>query len=197
MIGTFNISNALAALAAAPAMGLDVRSAVLALAAAPHVPGRMQPVPGKRSFRVFVDYAHTDDALAKALRTLRDLQPSRIITVFGCGGDRDQKKRALMGEVAEAASDWTIVTSDNPRSEAPEVIAQEIVSGMRRGTHETILDRKEAIQKAVSMAGPRDIVLLAGKGHEKEQEVAGKKFPFDDMAVAASCLENLPSEFGR
>jgi len=197
LIGMFNISNALAALAAAHAMGLDLRAAVLALADAPAVPGRMQPVPGKRGFRVFVDYAHTPDALTKALRTLRELQPARLLNVFGCGGDRDQKKRALMGAASEAGADWSVVTSDNPRSEAPEQIAREITSGMRRGTHEVVLERREAIQRALAMAGPRDIVLIAGKGHEKEQEIAGKKLPFDDMAIAASCLENLPSEFGR
>lgn len=197
LTGMFNIYNALGALSAAHAMGIDVRSAVLALASAPPVPGRLQPVPGKRAFKVFVDYAHTDDALTKALKTLRDLQPSRIITVFGCGGDRDQKKRSLMGAASEALSDWTIVTSDNPRSETPETIAGEIVSGMRRQTHEIILDRKEAIQKAIQMAQPKDIVLIAGKGHEKEQEIAGKRYPFDDVAVAASALEDLSSEFGR
>ncbi len=197
LIGMFNISNALAALAAAHAMGLDLRAAVLALASAPAVPGRMQSVPGRRAFRVFVDYAHTDDALTKALKTLRDLQPERIITVFGCGGDRDHAKRPLMGAAAEAASDWTIITSDNPRSEDPALIAKEVASGMRRNTHEVLLDRKEAIQRAIELAGPRDIVLIAGKGHEKEQEAAGKKTPFDDMAIAASALENLVSEFGR
>lgn len=197
LIGTFNIYNALGALAAAYAMGVDMRTAVLALASAPPIPGRMQPVPGKRAFKVFVDYAHTDDALAKALKTLRDLQPSRIITVFGCGGDRDPKKRALMGAVAESLSDWSIVTSDNPRSETPEDIARDIVSGKRRQNYEVVLDRKEAIQKAIEMAQLKDIVLIAGKGHEKEQEIEGKKYPFDDVAIAASALENLSSEFGR
>lgn len=197
MIGMFNISNALAALASAHVMGVDLRTAVLALASAPGVPGRMQAVPGKRAFKVFVDYAHTEDALRNALRTLRDLQPRNLITVFGCGGDRDVTKRGPMGVAAEELSDWTILTSDNPRSEAPEKIIEDILGGMRRKNHEIVLDRKAAIQRAIESAGPRDIVLIAGKGHETVQETAGKKEPFDDVAIAASALENLPSDFGR
>jgi UDP-N-acetylmuramoyl-L-alanyl-D-glutamate--2,6-diaminopimelate ligase len=197
LIGSFNISNALGAIAAAYVLGVDIRTAVLALASAPGVPGRMQAVPGKRAFKVFVDYAHTDDALRNALRTLRELQPRHLITVFGCGGDRDSGKRPLMGSAAEEASDWTIVTSDNPRSEAPEKIVEDILSGMRRKTHEVVLDRKAAIQRAIESAGPRDIVLIAGKGHETVQETAGRVEPFDDVAIAASALENLHSDFGR
>ncbi len=195
--GMFNISNALGALAASHALGVDVRTAVLALASAPPVPGRLEPVAAKRAFRVFVDYAHTDDALRTVLRTLRDLQPSRLFTVFGCGGDRDKGKRPLMGAAAEEFSDWTIVTSDNPRTEAPEQIAAEIVRGMSGRRHEVVLDRRAAIQRAIEMAGPRDIVLIAGKGHETTQEVAGKTEPFDDVAVARSIMENLGSDFGR
>ncbi len=195
--GMFNISNALGALAASHALGVDVRTAVLALASAPPVPGRLEPVAAKRAFRVFVDYAHTDDALRTVLRTLRDLQPSRLLTVFGCGGDRDKGKRPLMGAAAEEFSDWTIVTSDNPRTEAPEQIAAEIVRGMSGRRHEVVLDRRTAIQRAIEMAGPRDIVLIAGKGHETTQEVAGKTEPFDDVAVARSIMENLGSDFGR
>jgi len=197
LIDMFNISNALGAIAAAHAMGVDLRTAVLSLASAPGVPGRMQAVPGKRAFKVFVDYAHTDDALRNALRTMRDLQPRHLITVFGCGGDRDAGKRSLMGAAAEDGSDWTIVTSDNPRSEASEKIVEDIVSGMRRKSHEVILDRKAAIHRAIESAGPRDIVLIAGKGHETGQEIQGRIEPFDDVAIAASALENLPSEFGR
>lgn len=197
LIGMFNISNALGAIAAAHAMGVDLRTAVLSLASAPGVPGRMQAVPGKRAFKVFVDYAHTDDALRNALRTMRDLQPRHLITVFGCGGDRDAGKRSLMGAAAEDGSDWTIVTSDNPRSEAPEKIVEDIVSGMRRKSHEVVLDRKAAIHRAIESAGPRDIVLIAGKGHETGQEIQGRIEPFDDVAIAASALENLPSDFGR
>jgi UDP-N-acetylmuramoyl-L-alanyl-D-glutamate--2,6-diaminopimelate ligase len=192
--GMFNISNALGAIAAAHALGVDVRTAVLALASAPPVPGRLEPVPAKRSFRVFVDYAHTDDALRTVLRTLRGLNPNRLFTVFGCGGDRDKAKRPLMGAAAEEYSDWTIVTSDNPRSEAPEQIAAEITRGMSGGRHEVVLERRAAIQRAIEMAGPRDIVLIAGKGHETTQEIAGKTEPFDDVAIARSILEDLSPE---
>jgi UDP-N-acetylmuramoyl-L-alanyl-D-glutamate--2,6-diaminopimelate ligase len=178
-------------------MGVDVRTAVLALASVPPVPGRLEAVPAKRAFRVFVDYAHTDDALRSVLKTLRELKPRRLITVFGCGGDRDRGKRPLMGSVAEQFSDWSVVTSDNPRSEDPREIAAEVERGMRGGKHEVILDRKEAIQKAVSLAGPRDIVLIAGKGHEAVQEFADRREAFDDVAMARSAIESMPSEFGR
>jgi UDP-N-acetylmuramoyl-L-alanyl-D-glutamate--2,6-diaminopimelate ligase len=197
LIGSFNVLNALAALTAAHVMGVDVRLAVLALASAPPVPGRLEPVPGKRSFKVFVDYAHTDDALRNVLRTLRELKPKRIVTVFGCGGDRDRTKRAPMGAVVEELSDWAVVTSDNPRSEKPEAIVSDIVSGMRRGRYEVILDRKAAIVKAIELAGPKDIVLIAGKGHEAVQEVAGKSEPFSDLAVARAALDGRPSELFR
>lgn len=197
LIGLFNISNALAALATAYSMGVDLRAAVLSLASAPPVPGRLEPVPGKRSFRVFVDYAHTDDALKNVLKTLRDLSPRRLITVFGCGGDRDQAKRPLMGLAAEEGSDWVIVTSDNPRSEAPEAIVSQITSGMRRSGYEVVLDRKAAIARAVEMAGPRDIVLIAGKGHEVTQDTGGRLEPFSDVAVARVAIEGRPIDFGR
>ncbi len=197
LIGMFNIYNALAALAASHAMGVDLRTAVLSLASAATVPGRLEPVPGKRSFRIFVDYAHTDDALNNVLRTLRDLNPRRLITVFGCGGDRDQAKRPLMGLAAEQGSDWVIVTSDNPRSEAPGEIVSQITAGMRRSGYEVVLDRKAAIAKAVEMAGPRDIVLIAGKGHEVTQETAGRFEPFSDVGVARAALESRPVDFGR
>lgn len=197
LIGMFNIYNALAALAASHAMGVDLRTAVLSLASAGTVPGRLEPVPGKRSFRIFVDYAHTDDALKNVLRTLRDLNPRRLITVFGCGGDRDQAKRPLMGLAAEQGSDWVIVTSDNPRSEAPGEIVSQITAGMRRSCYEVVLDRKAAIARAVEMAGPRDIVLIAGKGHEVTQETAGRFEPFSDVGVARAALESRPVDFGR
>ncbi|MEI6715695.1 MAG: UDP-N-acetylmuramoyl-L-alanyl-D-glutamate--2,6-diaminopimelate ligase [Verrucomicrobiota bacterium] len=197
LIGTFNVLNALAAIAAAHNLGVDLRTAVLALASAPPVPGRLEPVPGKRSFRVFVDYAHTDDALKNVLRTIRELKPKRTLVVFGCGGDRDRSKRPLMGAVAEEFADWAIVTSDNPRSEKPEAIVSDIVSGMRYGRYEVVLDRKAAIQRAVELAGPRDIVLIAGKGHEATQETAGRSEPFSDLAVAQSALDGRPSDFAR
>ena len=197
LIGKFNVMNALAALAASHAMGVDLRSAVLAIASAPSVPGRLEPVPGRRAFKVFVDYAHTDDALRNVLQTLRALQPRKIITLFGCGGDRDRAKRPLMGAAAAELSDFSIVTSDNPRSENPESIIHEIVSGMRGAAMEVILDRKEAICRAVQIAEDHDIVLIAGKGHETTQVIGSRVEPFSDLAVAQSAIDARPVDLAR
>lgn len=197
LIGRFNIYNSLAALASAYALGVDVRSSVLALARAPQVPGRLEAVPAKRQFQVFVDYAHTDDALLNVVKTCRDLNPSRLILVFGCGGDRDRGKRPLMGAVADQYADHCIITSDNPRKEDPETIIRDIEAGFRRGKYEKILDRRAAISRAISMAGSRDIVLIAGKGHEKYQEFADHTVPFDDVEVATRLVEDRPVELIR
>jgi UDP-N-acetylmuramoyl-L-alanyl-D-glutamate--2,6-diaminopimelate ligase len=196
LIGRFNVMNTLGAIAAAHAVGIPVRDSVLAMASAPSVPGRMQPVPGKRSFRVFVDYAHTEDALRNALKTLRDLQPRRLIVVFGCGGDRDRGKRPRMGQVAQELADWSVVTSDNPRSESAEEIVSEIVSGMRGVNHEVVLDRAEAIRRAIFLAQPQDVVLIAGKGHEGTQIVGDTVVPFDDLSVAKAAVENRHLDTG-
>jgi UDP-N-acetylmuramoyl-L-alanyl-D-glutamate--2,6-diaminopimelate ligase len=187
-IGSFNVYNSLAAIATAHALGVPVRNAVKALATAPAVPGRMQAVQGKKPFRVFVDYAHTDDALVNAIRTLRELQPARLIVLFGCGGNRDRAKRPKMAAAVDANADIAIVTSDNPRKEDPMAIIADIKPGFRRLVPEIIVDRKEAIYRAIAMAGPRDIILLAGKGHEASQEFADHTLPFDDAAIAASAM---------
>ena len=187
-IGSFNVYNTLAAIASAHAMGIPVRNAVKALADAPAVPGRMQAVQGKKPFRVFVDYAHSDDALINALRTLRELNPARLIVMFGCGGNRDRAKRPKMAAAVDANADFAIVTSDNPRKEDPASIIEDIKPGFRRLAPEIILDRKEAIYRAIAMAEPRDIILLAGKGHETYQEFADHTLPFDDAAIAASAM---------
>jgi UDP-N-acetylmuramoyl-L-alanyl-D-glutamate--2,6-diaminopimelate ligase len=188
LFGPFNVYNSLAALAAMHALGHDVRKSVAALKDAPQVPGRLEMVPGPKSFRVFVDYAHTPDALDNVLRTLRSLEPARIITVFGCGGDRDRAKRGPMARAAEELSDWCIVTSDNPRTEDPESICAQISAALRSSNHEVITDRRAAIRRAVAMAGPGDIVLVAGKGHEGYQEFADRKIPFDDVAESAAAI---------
>ena len=188
-IGQFNVYNSLAAIAGAHALGVEVRSAVLALATAPAVPGRLEAVPAQRNFRVFVDYAHTDDALLNVIKTCRELNPARLIVVFGCGGSRDKTKRPRMGAVVDQHADFSIVTSDNPRQEDPLAIIDDIKPGMTRVNYEVIADRKEAIFKAIAMAAPRDIVLIAGKGHETYQEFADHTEPFDDVAVARQALE--------
>ncbi len=192
LIGRFNVSNSLAALAATSALGLELRAAVQALASAPQVPGRLERVPIRRNFAVYVDYAHTDDALTNVLSTLRELGPRRLLVVFGCGGDRDRAKRPLMARAAEQLADYVIVTSDNPRSEDPEAIVADIRKGLRGSAHETILDRRAAIHRAVSLAQAGDIVLIAGKGHETYQEANGQRTPFDDVSVARNAVDAKP-----
>jgi UDP-N-acetylmuramoyl-L-alanyl-D-glutamate--2,6-diaminopimelate ligase len=197
LIGRFNIYNSLAALATARAVGLDVRNAVLALGQAPQIPGRLEAVPAKRKFQVFVDYAHTDDALLNVVKTCRELNPGRLILVFGCGGNRDKSKRPLMGAVADQYADFSFITSDNPRKEDPEDILRDVEAGFQHKNYEKVLDRREAIGRAIAMAQPRDIVLIAGKGHEKYQEFRDHTVPFDDVEIAGRALEENPLEFSR
>jgi UDP-N-acetylmuramoyl-L-alanyl-D-glutamate--2,6-diaminopimelate ligase len=195
LIGRFNVSNAMAALAAASSLGVSLREAVLSLAKSPQVPGRLEAVPAKRQFQIFVDYAHTDDALLNVLKTLRELGPRRLLLVFGAGGDRDHQKRPLMGRVADQNADYSIITSDNPRKEDPLAIIAEVKKGFRSDNFETVPDRAEAIARAIALAQPRDIILIAGKGHETYQEFADHMIPFDDRQMALRALENRPLEF--
>ncbi|MBL8841675.1 MAG: UDP-N-acetylmuramoyl-L-alanyl-D-glutamate--2,6-diaminopimelate ligase [Planctomycetes bacterium] len=187
--GRHNLMNALAATAAALALELPRGAIAAGLAALRHVPGRLEPIDVGQPFAVLVDYAHTDDALEKILRLLRPLTRGQLLTVFGCGGDRDRTKRPRMGRVAARWSDRTIVTSDNPRSEDPAGIVAEIVAGLPCGAHaEVELDRGRAIARAIALAQPGDVVLIAGKGHEDYQLVGSQKLPFDDRAVAREHL---------
>ena len=195
LIGRFNVANSLAALAAANSLGISLRDAIFSLGKSPQVPGRLEAVQAKRQFQVFVDYAHTPDALLNVLKTLRELSPRKLIVVFGCGGDRDRQKRPLMARAAENNADFSIITSDNPRKEDPDEIIAEVEKGFRSDRYEKITDRAEAIARAVSLAEPRDIVLIAGKGHETYQEFADNTIPFDDMQIARRALENNPVEF--
>src|SRR5881227_3493680 len=195
LIGRFNVGNSVAALGAANALGINLRNAVLSLAKAPQVPGRLELVPARRQFQVFVDYAHTPDALGNVLKTLRELQPKRLIAVFGCGGDRDRQKRPLMAETVDRHADYAIITSDNPRKENPDTIVAEIEKGFRSTHYEKIVDRTQAINRAIELARPRDIVLIAGKGHENYQEFADHTIPFDDIQVARRAIEDHPVEF--
>lgn len=195
LIGRFNVSNSLAALAAASSLGINLRDAVLSLGKSPQVPGRLEAVPAKRQFQVFVDYAHTPDALLNVLKTVRELSPRKLIVVFGCGGDRDRQKRPLMAAAADQNADFSIITSDNPRKEDPDAIIDEVEKGFRSDRYEKITDRAEAIARAIALAQPRDIVVIAGKGHEGYQEFADNTVPFDDLQVARRALEDLPVEF--
>jgi UDP-N-acetylmuramoyl-L-alanyl-D-glutamate--2,6-diaminopimelate ligase len=189
------VTNSIAALAAADALGINLRNAVLSLAKSPQVPGRLELVPAKRQFQVFVDYAHTPDALANVLKTLRELRPQRLIVVFGCGGDRDRQKRPLMAAMADGLADYSIITSDNPRKEDPDAIVAEVEKGFHSNRYETIVDRTQAIGRAIALARPRDIVLIAGKGHENYQEFGDYTIPFDDIQVARRAIEDHPVEF--
>jgi UDP-N-acetylmuramoyl-L-alanyl-D-glutamate--2,6-diaminopimelate ligase len=195
LIGRFNVANSMAALAAASSMGISLREAILSLGRSPQVPGRLEAVPAKRQFQVFVDYAHTPDALLNVLKTARELSPRKLIVVFGCGGDRDKQKRPLMGRVADENADYSIITSDNPRKEDPDAIIAEAAKGFRSDRYEKITDRAEAIARAIELAQPRDIILIAGKGHEPYQEFADHTIPFDDIQVARRALENHPLTF--
>jgi len=195
LIGRFNVANSLAALAAANALGIGLREAVLSLAKSPQVPGRLEIVPAKRQFQVFVDYAHTPDALLNVLKTLRELSPRRVIVVFGCGGNRDREKRPFMGQVVDQNADYAIITSDNPRKEDPDKIIADVEQGFRGNHFEKITDRAQAISRAIEIAQSRDIVLIAGKGHENYQEFADHTVPFEDIQVARRAIENHPVEF--
>ncbi len=195
LIGRFNVYNSLAALAASYALGLNLRESVRNLAECPQVPGRLESVGQHLNFRVYVDYAHTPDALEKVLETVRELKPKRLITVFGCGGDRDKAKRPLMGAAVQRVSDVAIVTSDNPRTEDPAAIIRDIEAGMTKGRYAAIVDRREAIYEAITRAGEKDIVLIAGKGHETYQEIGGVRHDFDDRKVALNAIASRPPSF--
>src|SRR3989475_1399540 len=195
LIGRFNVTNSVAALTAADALGINLRSAVFILAKAPQIPGRLELVQAKRQFQVFVDYAHTPDALGNVLKTLRELEPHRLITVFGCGGDRDRQKRPLMAGMADRLADYSIITSDNPPQENPTAVIAETGKGFRSNRYEKMIDRTQAIDRAIALARPRDIVLIAGKGHETYQEFGDYTIPFDDIQVARRAIEDHPVEF--
>jgi UDP-N-acetylmuramoyl-L-alanyl-D-glutamate--2,6-diaminopimelate ligase len=194
LLGRFNVSNVLAAFGAALALDLNPETALAGITSVPGVPGRLERVQAGQEFAVIVDYAHTDDALKNLLETVRELRPRRVITVFGCGGDRDRTKRPLMGAVASRLSDVVVVTSDNPRSEPPEAILEEIQKGMnggRKAERHVLVDRREAIARALEMAETDDVVVIAGKGHETYQVLRDRTVPFDDRQVARDVLSRL------
>jgi UDP-N-acetylmuramoyl-L-alanyl-D-glutamate--2,6-diaminopimelate ligase len=190
--GRFNVHNVLSAVATVRALGVPLDRIAAALPDAGRVPGRFEPVDEGQPFAVLVDYAHTPDSLENVLAAARPLTQGRLWCVFGCGGDRDRGKRPLMGEIAARLADDVIVTSDNPRSEQPEAIVEEILAGVPRaaiGRVAADADRRAAIERAIGAAREGDVVVIAGKGHEQGQELAdGEKVPFDDAAVAREAL---------
>jgi UDP-N-acetylmuramoyl-L-alanyl-D-glutamate--2,6-diaminopimelate ligase len=183
LIGDFNVSNALAAAAAAYSLGLSIDTIAERLSTVPQVPGRLEVIHEHPT--VLRDYAHTPDALERALLAVRPFVRGRLIVVFGAGGDRDRGKRPQMGAIAERLADVAIVTSDNPRTENPEAILDQIEAAMPGTNHERIEDRRKAIARALDLAGPDDVVLLAGKGHETYQIRGTEKLPFDEREVVS------------
>jgi len=189
LMGRYNISNALAAFSACGALGIEPKLMADVLQQMTFVPGRLEEIQTDAGFQVFVDYAHTEDALRNVLTALREITSGRLIVVFGCGGNRDTNKRPRMGAVAEELADFAIVTSDNPRREEPGLIISQILTGFKtREKVEVIPDRFEAIGRALFLAEKGDVVLIAGKGHENYQEFTNTIIPFDDRQVVRECL---------
>ena len=181
-------SGATAAAACALALGLEPDAVRLGLESAPPVPGRFESIREGQSFSVIVDFAHTPDGLRNVLQTARTITAERLICVFGCGGDRDRTKRPIMGEIASRLADFAVVTSDNPRSEEPGDIIEQILAGIEGAQHAAEPDREAAIKQAIAMAQPGDTVVIAGKGHETYQELRDGRIDFDDREVARRML---------
>lgn len=182
--GRFSVYNSLAAISVALKLGVtpeNIKEALLEV----KVPGRSELVPNKKELTIMIDYAHSPESLENILRAVKSYTRGRVISLFGCGGDRDSGKRPIMGEISGRIADFTIITSDNPRTEEPEKIVKQIEEGMKKtkGKYIVIVDRKEAIKYAIDMANKRDIILLAGKGHEPYQEINGKKYDFDERVI--------------
>ena len=203
LLGKPNVYNIGAAIGTAIGLGLPAEVIRAGISSMPGVPGRFEAVNAGQSFRVIVDFAHTDDALTRVLQSAREITPGRLIVLFGCGGDRDRTKRPLMGEVAIKGSDFAVVSSDNPRSEDPLAIINEIEVGMVRAggiegkNYQVVADRREAIRYALRLASAGDTVLLAGKGHEAYQIIGDKSFPFDERVIARELLDELATRRSR
>lgn len=194
MIGTYNIQNAVCAAAAAVECGIPLRYALNALEQTPPIPGRMERLPLETPFEVYIDYAHTPEALEQALTALRRVCRGRLICVFGCGGDRDRTKRPRMGEIAGRLCHRTILTNDNPRTEDPDRILDEIEAGVSRSNYDRIPDRATAIETAIARAQPGDLILIAGKGHEQYQILEDGCHPFNEHIIAAEAARHWKKE---
>jgi UDP-N-acetylmuramoyl-L-alanyl-D-glutamate--2,6-diaminopimelate ligase len=193
LLGTPNLYNIGAAIGVGVGLGIPKDAVRRGIQELPSVPGRFELISSGQPFRVIVDYAHTDDALDKVLKSAREITSGRVILVFGCGGDRDRSKRPVMGEVAARRSDYAIVTSDNPRSEEPLAIIHEVEEGLKRagGSYTVKVDRREAIRAALHTATVGDTVVIAGKGHETYQTIGTTSYPFDDRVVTRELLDEF------
>jgi UDP-N-acetylmuramoyl-L-alanyl-D-glutamate--2,6-diaminopimelate ligase len=190
--GRFNVYNAVCAAGAALQAGIDIQTVISGLAKATGVVGRVEVVPVNKEYTVIIDYAHTPDGLENIINCVKGFAEGRTITLFGCGGDRDNTKRAIMGEISGRLSDFSIITSDNPRTEDPEKIVREIEEGMKRtdGEYVLITDRREAIGYALDNARKGDVIILAGKGQETYQIIGKEKFDFDERIEVYKHLKN-------
>ncbi|MCI8654834.1 MAG: UDP-N-acetylmuramoyl-L-alanyl-D-glutamate--2,6-diaminopimelate ligase [Clostridia bacterium] len=196
--GRFSIYNALSAIAVVQKFGIDTETIKTALLEV-RVPGRSEIVDNKMELPIMIDYAHSPESLENILQALKSYVRGRVICVFGCGGDRDKRKRPVMGEISGRLADYTIITTDNQRSEKPEDIIAEIEEGIKKtkGNYKTVVDRREAIKEAIKMASKSDMIILAGKGHEVEQEINGKKYPFDERIIVREIIEELENESNK
>ena len=190
--GRFSVYNSLAAICVAQKFGISPEVVKEALAQV-RVPGRSELVDNKKEIPIMIDYAHSPESLENILQAVKSYTRGKVISVFGCGGDRDSGKRPIMGEISGRIADYTFITSDNPRTEDPQKIVEQIEEGIKKtkGNYKVIVDRKEAIKKAIQMATKRDIVVLAGKGHEPYQEINGVKYPFDERIIVREIIEEL------
>ena len=182
--GRFSVYNALAAICVAKKLGIPSDKVIEALAEI-KVPGRSEMVPNKKEIPIMIDYAHSPESLQNILSAVKSYTRGKVISVFGCGGDRDKGKRPIMGEISGRIADFTFITSDNPRTEDPEAIVKDIEEGIKKtkGKYKVVVDRITAIKEAIDMATKLDIIVLAGKGHEPYQEINGKKYPFDERVI--------------
>ena len=190
--GRFSVYNSLAAICVAQKFGVSAENVKEALLDV-RVPGRSEMVDNKLEIPIMIDYAHSPESLENILKAVKSYTRGRVISVFGCGGDRDSGKRPIMGEISGRIADYTIITSDNPRTEDPEKIVNQIEEGIKKtkGKYEVVVDRQEAIEKAIKMANDKDIIILAGKGHEPYQEINGVKYPFDERIIVRDIISKL------
>ena len=193
--GRFSVYNALAAISIAKELECSAENVKAALEEV-RVPGRSELVDNKKELTIMIDYAHSPESLENILNAVKSYTRGRLISVFGCGGDRDSGKRPIMGEISGRIADYTIITSDNPRTEDPEKIVEQIEEGIKKtnGKYEVVVDRTEAIEHAIKMANKRDIIVLAGKGHEPYQEINGEKHPFDERIIVNEIIDKMDSE---